>query len=252
MSPEHEALRIALLKRPDRIAKCKTSVEVLETLDDSLRHQSKLRVLCAARFPAKSGDWERVEPGKTLFRHKSAGTKWWREYLSLARILHDPLVMLARVSLAPFTWSEGQKVLDLVGADRWMLELCLKHGMRDGFICVIGGRWMVSFWSPQSLNDRLSAATRAALYMVASCAAMRLEELLGSGAAGISAAPRLTPRELAVLRSASLGLRISDTARSLGLGAETVRTHMKKAQQKLGTHTMTHSVAEAMRWRLFP
>ena len=160
--------------------------------------------------------------------------------------------MLARVSLAPFTWSESQKTLDLVGVDRWVLELCQKHGMRDGFTCPIGARWIVSFWSPQPLDDALSAATRAALYMVASSAAMRLEELLSPGAGGIADQPHLTPRELAVLRSASLGRKISDTANALGLSAETVRTHVKNAHQKLGTRTITHAVAEAMRWRSFP
>jgi DNA-binding CsgD family transcriptional regulator len=124
--------------------------------------------------------------------------------------------------------------------------------MRDGFTCPIGARWMVSFWSPQPLNDALSAATRAALYMVASSAAMRLEELLSPGAGGIADQPHLTPRELAVLRSASLGRKISATACVLGLSPETVRTHVKKAHQKLGTRTITHAVAESMRWRFFP
>jgi DNA-binding CsgD family transcriptional regulator len=79
-----------------------------------------------------------------------------------------------------------------------------------------------------------------------------LEELLSPGAGAIADQPHLTPRELAVLRSASLGRRISDTARALGLSAETVRTHVKNANQKLGTRTITHAVAEAMRWRSFP
>jgi len=252
MPSEVKALRAALWECPGRIAECKNPQEVIDRLDDSLRNHSRLRVLGAARFPTKCGDWERIKLDETLFRHKSTDAKWWCEYLARARISHDPIVMLARVSLAPFTWSEGQKILGLVGADRWVLDLCLKHGMRDGFTCPIGARWMVSFWSPQPLSDALSAATRAALYMVASSAAMRLEELLTPGAGGTADRPRLTPRELAVLRSASFGRKISDTARALGLSAETVRTHVKNAHQKLGTRTITHAVAEAMRWRSFP
>jgi DNA-binding CsgD family transcriptional regulator len=61
----------------------------------------------------------------------------------------------------------------------------------------------------------------------------------------------LTPRELAVLRWASLGRRIPEIARALELGPETVRTHMKKAREKLDSPTTAHAVAEAMRWRLF-
>jgi DNA-binding CsgD family transcriptional regulator len=35
------------------------------------------------------------------------------------------------------------------------------------------------------------------------------------------------------------------------LGAETIRTHLRKAQDKLGAHNRTHAVAEALRQQLF-
>jgi DNA-binding CsgD family transcriptional regulator len=44
---------------------------------------------------------------------------------------------------------------------------------------------------------------------------------------------------------------IPEIARALELGPETVRTHMKKAREKLDSPTTAHAVAEAMRWRLF-
>jgi len=50
-----------------------------------------------------------------------------------------------------------------------------------------------------------------------------------------------------VLRHASLGETLQETAKLLGLGEETVRSHFKKAQAKLGTRNRTHTVAEAMR-----
>ena len=55
----------------------------------------------------------------------------------------------------------------------------------------------------------------------------------------------LTPRERAVLRHASAGLTVEETAEALG--DETIRSHFKKAQAKLGTRNRTHTVAEAMR-----
>jgi DNA-binding CsgD family transcriptional regulator len=247
-----ETLRTNLLACPARIAECERSADVLDRLDDALGGCHKLRVLGAGRFPVKSGDWDRIKLGETAFKHRSVPAEWWREYLTLARVTYDPIVMLARVSLAPFTWSEGQTMLDLVGADRWVHELCLKYGMRDGFTCPIGARWMVSYWSPQSLTNCLSSETRAALYTAASSAAIRLEQLLSPGAGGVGDRASLTPRELAVLRWASLGRRVSDTALALGLSTETVRTHMRKAQEKLGAHNSAHAVAEAMRLRFFP
>jgi len=40
---------------------------------------------------------------------------------------------------------------------------------------------------------------------------------------------------------------VEETAEALELGDETVRSHFKKAQAKLGTRNRTHTVAEAMR-----
>jgi DNA-binding CsgD family transcriptional regulator len=251
MSPEFKLVQSTLLDCCAHITECEGPSEVLERLGESLSGTRKLRVLGAARLSRKPGDSDRLALGETLFPHKSMDAKWWREYVAKARISNDPVLMLARVSLAPFTWSESQRALGLVGADRWLFDLGVKHGIRDAFTCPIGGRWMVSFWSPQTLLHALSPATRAALYAAASCAAVRLEQLLGPRTDSAANRPRLTPRELAVLRWASLGRRIPEIARALELGPETVRTHMKKAREKLDSPTTAHAVAEAMRWRLF-
>lgn len=50
----------------------------------------------------------------------------------------------------------------------------------------------------------------------------------------------------------SLGRRIAEIGKDLGLGEETVRSHIKKAQTKLGTRNSMHAVAQAMRLRLIP
>src|SRR5262249_32026004 len=155
MSLSFETLR-NLLACPAQIANCESSDDILDRLDEAIAGSIKLRVLGAGRFPLKFGDWDRIRLGETLFAHKSMGEDWWTDYLTLAQASYDPLVMLARVSLAPFTWSEGQAMLNLIGADRCIQELCFKHGMRDGFTCPIGGRWIVSFWSPRSLSNVLS------------------------------------------------------------------------------------------------
>jgi LuxR family quorum sensing-dependent transcriptional regulator len=38
----------------------------------------------------------------------------------------------------------------------------------------------------------------------------------------------------------------------LGLGEETVRSHLRKAQSKLGVRNKTQAIAEALRQRLIP
>jgi LuxR family quorum sensing-dependent transcriptional regulator len=43
-----------------------------------------------------------------------------------------------------------------------------------------------------------------------------------------------------------------EVARELNLGEETVRTHLKKVQSKLGARNRTQGVAEALRQHLIP
>ena len=63
---------------------------------------------------------------------------------------------------------------------------------------------------------------------------------------------RVTARELAVLRLTSMGRQTEEIAHVLGLGEETVRSHLKKVQSKLGVRNRPHAVAEAMRQQLIP
>jgi DNA-binding CsgD family transcriptional regulator len=89
------------------------------------------------------------------------------------------------------------------------------------------------------------------IFGAASFAAMRLEQMVGAitdCSGGLL--PRLTPRELAVLRLTAMGKPDKEVAKELELGEETVRTHMKKAQAKLGARNRTHAVAEAIRQHL--
>ena len=138
-------------------------------------------------------------------------------------------------------------MLDPVGIDRWPVDLAHKHGMRDWYACPVGGRWVVVFWSPRLFDHSFTQQARGLLYMAASAAALRLERLIGYEGRRIDLRACLTPREQSVLRHASLGDTLQETAKTLGLGKETVRSHFKKAQAKLGTRNRTHTVAEAMR-----
>ena len=57
----------------------------------------------------------------------------------------------------------------------------------------------------------------------------------------------LTKRELEVLRLLADGLRQEEIGRRLGIGPETVRTHVRKASGRLGAATRTQAVATALR-----
>jgi len=57
----------------------------------------------------------------------------------------------------------------------------------------------------------------------------------------------LTERELEVLRLLADGLRHEEIGSRLGIGSETVRTHVRKASDRLGASTRTQAVATALR-----
>lgn len=72
---------------------------------------------------------------------------------------------------------------------------------------------------------------------------------LASAAIGAtpSAAVPLTDRERDVLRRLSRGRSHGEIGDELGIGIETVRTHLRKASEKLGASTRTQAVARALR-----
>ena len=224
-----------------------TPNEVLNRLHDIVSERNAIHVQGANRFSVKVGDWRRIELGKNVFVHRDVPRGWVEDWQAFVASGNPVGLMTARLCLAPFTWTELLRMLDPVGIDRWPFELALKYGMRDGYVCPVGGRWVVAFWSPRVLGHNFTQQPRSLLYMAASAAAMRLERLVGADAKRVGSRACLTPRELSVLRHTSTGSTLEETAKALGLGGETIRTHFKKAQAKLGTRNRTHTVAEAMR-----
>jgi DNA-binding NarL/FixJ family response regulator len=65
-----------------------------------------------------------------------------------------------------------------------------------------------------------------------------------------SAMPQLTQRERDVLRLLADGLSNEEIGKRLFISAETVRTHVRKAMDKLDADTRTQAVARALRERL--
>ncbi len=223
---------------------------VLRGLHEITSPALNLNVLLAMRFPRQVCDWEAMRPGTNVFLHESAPSGWWEEWLSRARYQNPVIYFMGRMSLAPYTWSEMLHVLAPVGADRWGIELGLKYRLRDGFVCPIGGRWLVMFWSSRMLTNIITEPLRIMIFAAASFAAMRLDQLIETEAETGGSYTPLTPRELAVIRLLSWGKSLREIAADLRLGEETVRTHLKKAKKKLGVRTQTYAVAKAMRQHL--
>jgi DNA-binding CsgD family transcriptional regulator len=230
----------------------KTPAEVLDTLHTLASKYLCISVLGAARFPVRTSDWKSTRLGRDAFLHPSVPQGWWEEYSGMAGREYDPGVMMARSSLMACTWTETMQMLEPIGIDRWPYELSLKYGMRDALTCSVGRRWLVSYWSRQPLGNILTQPGRILLFAAASFAALRLEQLIDHDPRWMGKAARITPRELAVLRLVSVGKQTEEIAKLLGLGEETVRSHLKKAQNKLGVRNRTQAACEAIRQNLIP
>jgi DNA-binding CsgD family transcriptional regulator len=245
-------LQARLTDYASHVGELRTPGDVLDELHAVTTRSLPLGVLGAARFPLKSTDWSSIQLGKSAFLHKDVPEGWWEEHNALAGGKFRPILFLARSSMASSTWTEVTRMLEPIGVDRWSTELAFKYGMRDGFTCPVGGRWVVAFWSRRNLSGILTQPIRITVFAAASFAALRLEQLAGPDAARIGSRAHLTPRELSVLRLVSTGSQCHDMAKALGLGEETIRSHLKKAQAKLGVRNRAHAVAEALRQNLIP
>ena len=239
----------ALLEFAVAVEGMSTPSDIIEGLDTITHAHCRIHVLGAADIPAR---WTEADASRMVYLSKTTPKGWWDEYMELRRKDYDPHVVMVRLGFAPYTWSEVMRMLDPIGVDRWPNELALKYGMRDGLTCPVGGKWVVVYWSPKVLSGSLSQQTRALLAMAASLVAIRLQKIIHPHPDRIGRGATLTPRELAVLRLISIGKELAAIATHLGLGHETVRSHLKKAEMKLGVKTRAHAVAQAMRRHLIP
>jgi DNA-binding CsgD family transcriptional regulator len=234
------------------VARAKSPDATLDALDDFASRLLPVNVLGVGRMPQRTSDWRSIRLGRDVFLHSSAPIAWWNEYAAKAAQGYDPGIMMARTSLVAYTWTETMQALEPIGTDRWPYELALKYGIRDALTCCVGQRWLVAYWSRQVLCNLLTHPLRILLIAAAGFAALRLEQVTGDDPARFGNRPRITPRELAVLRLVSLGMPSSKIAGLLGIGEETVRSHVKKVQVKLGAVNRTHAAAEAIRQQLIP
>ena len=112
-------------------------------------------------------------------------------------------VVLARLALAPFTFTEATKLLEPIGMDRWAAEINLKYGIRNSMGCPIGGRWVFGFWSRKVI--KIPQDQRALLYLGGAFATMRLQVLTEPFMERLPKGASLTARELSVLRLLAMG-----------------------------------------------
>jgi len=241
-----------LNKFTTHVTRANTPGQILDTLDDFAAELLPINVLGVGRMPQRTSDWQTIQVGREVFLHSSTPVGWWDEYASKVADGYDPGILMAKTSLVAYTWTETMRMLEPIGIDRWPYELARKYGIRDALTCCVGQRWLVAYWSRQVLCNILTHPLRMLLIAAAGFAASRLEEMVVEDTRRVAHRPRITARELAALRLVSLGKGTNEIAKLLGIGDETVRSHLKKVQAKLGASNRTHAAAEAIRQQLIP
>ncbi len=252
ISEAEEELCRSLLDFTCLIAEMSVPDQILDDLHQRTCTLAKVNVLGAFVLPTRWGDLGHVKKGETVFLHKAVPSGWWEEYINASRQHLSPGYAAIHLAMAAFTMTEAMRMLEPLGVDRWGIELHYKYGMRDVLSCPVGGRWVVVYWSSDVLSERLTPRLRALLTMGATSVAIRLQKIAKEQPRNAEKGTLLTPREKAVLRNLSSGNPVAEIAKILGIGEETVRTHLKKAQAKLDVRTQSHAVAEGIRRGYFP
>jgi len=214
---------------------------------DLLQHVSMkadLKSLGAWRLPLQKTNWNQYHRGRNVFWHPAIPNAEWQDFLALSR-RHgaSPLTQLAWKNQGPFTFAEGLRKLQPSSEDRWIWDFHRARGRVDALYCPCG-RWQVILSSNKPL--RLPAQSRAMLFAAANIAVSRMEEIIDHRGLDHESAP-LSPRELAVLVQLSHGHSSAEIASKFELSVSTVKTHLARAEKKLGTHRLVHTVAEAIR-----
>jgi LuxR family quorum sensing-dependent transcriptional regulator len=214
----------------------------------SHRHPQRICVFGIWHIPPPADDhFDTLRHDRTMFFHPDfPGVQFWTEYHAAA-IEHggSALADYGRSASHPFTLSEAMRVLRLTGEQRWIFDLLLSFGVRDGLYCPFR-RWIVLYRAKGIIQ--LDHLDRQLLFMAAGAAVQQMERLAKKAQRDAEKSfVDLTDREIAVLRLLSYGHKEDKVAAQLKIGTETVRTHVKKAIGKLKARNRSHAIAQAIR-----
>jgi LuxR family transcriptional regulator, quorum-sensing system regulator BjaR1 len=170
---------------------------------------------------------------------------WAHHYAHSGHAARDPMVERAIHRLDPFIWSEVE-VADREA--RRVLNEAGDFGIRDGFVAPIhhldGSMWGVSLGAAYRLD--LSPDERAAAHLLALYFGAQGELLTRGCSAPAKRRPLLSPRQRECLQWARYGKTDWEISEILSISQATVIDHMAEAKRRLGVHTRTQAVIEAL------
>jgi LuxR family quorum sensing-dependent transcriptional regulator len=178
---------------------------------------------------------------------------WLERYTERGYADIDPVMKKVRSSIMPFSWNEApyDSTKDLLahGVIMEAREFGLKVGFSVPIYTISGDQAGMTFGGEQ-FEDTASA--RRALHLIAMYGHQKALEFSSKRRARRLPPPKLSARELEVLKWCSAGKTNSYIAEILSLSENTIETYIAKACRKLDSVNRTQAVAQAIRARLIP
>jgi LuxR family quorum sensing-dependent transcriptional regulator len=175
---------------------------------------------------------------------------WFERYSERNYLADDPVIRRLRSSVRPFAWHEATYDREREPAAGLIMNEATEYGLNFGFTVPVytltGDLVSVTFG-----GDRfdMSPEDRRTLHLIAIYAHAKIMDLIGPRPV-VDELPKLSPRELEVLKWSAAGKTSRDIADILNIAANTVETYMANACLKLDAVTRTQAVAQAIRARL--
>jgi hypothetical protein len=131
------------------VERLRKPMELLDVLDRYAAAIASVNVFCVWQWSNNLDDYV---VGKSVFYHRTVPPTFMNEFLAL-RQEHGPSIVVRKIwnNAGPFTFTEALREMRPTGADRWIFDLCVRYGMRDGLYCCYG-RWIVLFASKKILR----------------------------------------------------------------------------------------------------
>jgi LuxR family quorum sensing-dependent transcriptional regulator len=168
---------------------------------------------------------------------------WLHMYQENQFILHDAVVDEAQRRMIPFIWEEAWNRGGLSKPSKDLRAALFRFGWADGFAVPVHGpagyQGLVGFAAFHPLT--LSHAERSLLWIMSLSIHDRCRTDPGYGSESLP--PRLTARELEVMRWAAAGKTEWEIGQLLGIAASTAHFHIGRVMRRLGTSSRTNAVA---------
>ncbi|HEX2553110.1 MAG TPA: LuxR family transcriptional regulator [Microvirga sp.] len=223
-------------------------MDEIDRLDDETAIRDRLSVLLSAcgfehfvvaRLPQPR---ENIGPAMLLKRWPQV---WQSRYDRYGYYQYDPASRHCFETIEPFLWSDLRTDPRSDPMGHRVMQEAADHGLKEGLCIPINdakGFQAVVSMAGEAID--LPPKAKRAIHLLSIYAYGAADRLSQGRKPSVT---RLSARERDVLSYMANGMTAAQVGNALTISETTVMTHLRKAKEKLGTRTLTHTVVEAMR-----